>query len=142
MHATPEETEQAFYAAFTNGDLNAMMKLWARSDTTTCIHPSGPRLQGLAAIEESWRYIFAGGSDRHFELRDLRVVASPDMHVHLLEEHISIPGTNFKAPPVIATNVYQRLGDGWFLALHHASVAPSTGTAAAGPAPGDTSHLH
>ena len=62
---------------------------------------------------------------RSFALRGLQVSATDRLCVHTLEEHISVPGTAFVAPPVIATNIYQRFDTGWLMILHHASVAPT-----------------
>ncbi|MDX1433824.1 MAG: nuclear transport factor 2 family protein, partial [Gammaproteobacteria bacterium] len=65
---TPEDAEAAFYDAFQRLDLEAMMRVWADEETIVCVHPMGPRLGGRAAVAQSWREIFAGGSPMRFEL--------------------------------------------------------------------------
>lgn len=126
MFASSIAAEDAFYEAFSNADLEAMMRVWAYSFDVACIHPSGPRLEGIPAIRRSWQEIFAGGVPRGIELRGRIVVGSDDFRIHMLEENLSAPGTGFTAPPVLATNVYQRLADGWYIVLHHAGVAPQS----------------
>lgn len=120
-----EAAEEAFYAAFTAGDLEAMMAVWAPSPDIVCIHPGGPRLCGVEEIRRSWALILDPRQQRRaFNLRGLRVIGDAGQRVHLLEENIRIPDTSFVAPPVLATNVYRRDDDGWRMVLHHASVAP------------------
>ena len=53
MFATPDEAETAFYTAFANTDLDAMMLVWLDSDAVTCIHPVGPRISGHQAVRAS-----------------------------------------------------------------------------------------
>lgn len=119
------EAETAFYDAFADGDLEAMMRVWAVSFDVACIHPSGPRLEGVPEIRRSWEHIFRERVRREFTLRARRVVGNDDFRIHLLEENIAVPGTALVSPPVLATNVYQRMADGWYMVLHHASVAPA-----------------
>ncbi|WP_455235444.1 YybH family protein [Thiogranum longum] len=121
---TPEEAEQAFYDAFVNADLSAMMAVWADREFIECIHPMGDRNQGRSAVAESWRQIFDGGLRVELELSDVHRTQDALLAVHIVYEHLSIPGRNAKYPPVIATNIYQLIEDGWYLVLHHASPSP------------------
>lgn len=125
MYNSSLDAEAAFYEAFAAADLEAMMRVWAISFDVACIHPSGPRLEGVPEIRKSWELIFRERVRRRFTLRGRRVVGSDDFRIHLLEENIAVPGTALVSPPVLATNVYQRLADGWYMVLHHASVAPA-----------------
>ncbi len=124
--ATPEEAEQAFYRAFQNADLNLMMEVWAERDFVECIHPMADRVQGHAAVMDSWRQIFAGGLRVQLQLSDVHRTHDASLAIHVVYEHLRIPGQASDYPPVIATNVYQLLESGWFMVLHHAS--PSTAT--------------
>ncbi|MGR8920394.1 MAG: nuclear transport factor 2 family protein [Gammaproteobacteria bacterium] len=125
MFRSSLDAEAAFYEAFSNGDLEAMMQVWAGIAEIACIHPSGPRLEGPGEVRASWAEILAGDVVRSFELRGRQVSGGEDVRVHILEENITVPGTAFVAPPVLATNVYRLINGGWFLVLHHASVAPA-----------------
>ncbi|HEY9381620.1 MAG TPA: nuclear transport factor 2 family protein, partial [Burkholderiales bacterium] len=44
--------------------------------------------------------------------------------VHSVHENILMSGEPKARPPIIATNVYIRTGDGWRMLMHHASAAP------------------
>lgn len=124
VFTTSLDAEAAFYDAFGSGDVGAMMRVWAEGVEIACIHPSGPRLTGTASIRRSWEHILAEHMARSFDLRGRIVSGSADVRVHTLEENITVPGTRFVAPPVLATNVYQQFAGGWYMILHHASVAP------------------
>jgi ketosteroid isomerase-like protein len=137
MFASAVAAEAAFYEAFSTADLAAMMAVWAVAVDIVCIHPSGPRLEGIDEIQRSWSSILADGMPRSFALRGRLVMGTADLRIHTLEENITVPGTAFVAPPVLATNVYQRLHDGWYMILHHASVAPNA--IGSGPGPASTS---
>lgn len=126
MFASSEEAEAAFYEAFSNSDLEAMMLVWAPSDEVICVHPSGPRLEGIDAVRESWAMIFSELIVRSFDLRGLMITGSDTFRLHHLEENITVPGTSFLAPPVLAANAYQRFEHGWRMIAHHACVAPTS----------------
>jgi limonene-1,2-epoxide hydrolase len=119
--ATPEEAEQAFYRAFQNADLQLMTAVWADRDFVECIHPMADRVQGHAQVIDSWRELFAGGLRVQLQLSDVHRTQDALVAIHVVYEHLSVPGQGSDYPPVIATNVYQLLENGWFMVLHHAS---------------------
>lgn len=126
----PADAERAFYAAFAGGDFAAMMSLWAPHENIVCVHPLGPRLSGREAISESWRQILSADGQRHFEIDVKSTWQSGDLAVHMLDEVISVPGSDAQFRPVIATNVYQCIDGNWFIVEHHASIdasGPSSG---------------
>lgn len=126
MFEISEDAEEAFYAAFCVGSLDDMMQVWAPDNSIICIHPGGPRLAGVRDIRRSWAQIFQDSMPRTFTLRGRIVSGEGAQRIHLLEENIGVPGTTFVAPPVLATNIYRRLSQGWRMVMHHASVAPTS----------------
>ena len=126
MFATSEAAEEAFYAAFSVGRLDDMMRVWAPDADIICIHPGGRRLSGVQDVRRSWAQIFQDALPRTFTLRGRIVSGDGRQRIHLLEENIRVPGTTFVAPPVLATNVYRRWSQEWRMVLHHASVAPTS----------------
>jgi len=123
--ATPEEAEQAFYDAFQHSDLSAMMTVWADRDFIECIHPMGDRMQGRPAVADSWRRLFEGGLRVELELSNIHRTQDALLAVHIVYEHLHVPGQSGRYPPVIATNIYQLIDGGWRMVLHHASPSPS-----------------
>lgn len=119
---SPQEAEQAFYAAFEQNDLEAMMRVWAPTDSIVCIHPGGERLTGLEPVADSWRQILGSGSSLSFEVTLDHYVHTGDLAVHSVQERIVVDGG--LRGIVLATNAYQRLDQGWRMVLHHASPAP------------------
>jgi ketosteroid isomerase-like protein len=121
MFATPDEAEQAFYTAFANTDLTAMMAVWLESDTVTCVHPVGPRISGLQAVKAGWAEIFRNTGSLKFRLGEVSRTQDGLLAIHVLHEHISVPGESGERPPAVATNIYQLTEHGWRMILHHAS---------------------
>lgn len=119
---SPLSAESAFYDAFGRADHAAMMEVWGSSDDIVCVHPMGPRLIGRALISDSWKLILAGDSRRKFDLRPKSRTQTENIAVHVLDEIISAPGSDTQFIPVLATNIYQRIDQFWFLILHHASI--------------------
>ncbi|MEO6146603.1 MAG: nuclear transport factor 2 family protein [Sulfuriferula sp.] len=124
MYTSVELAEIAFYQAFEDADLEAMMAVWSEAPEISCIHPTGPILLGVDAIRMSWKRIFVGGSGVKVAVNVLREYASTTQVVHLVEEHLTVTGNTSQQGHVIATNVYH-LGDGgWSLVAHHGTPAP------------------
>jgi ketosteroid isomerase-like protein len=121
MFATPDEAEDAFYTAFANTNLEAMMKVWLDSDTVTCVHPVGPRISGQDAVRGSWAEIFHSSGGLKFRLSEVSRTQDALLAIHVLHEHITVPGEPGERPPAVATNIYQLSKDGWRMILHHAS---------------------
>ncbi|HEX7964262.1 MAG TPA: nuclear transport factor 2 family protein [Gammaproteobacteria bacterium] len=130
MFATPDEAEEAFYTAFANTNLDAMMAVWLDSDAITCVHPVGPRIGGAQAVRASWAEIFRNSGGLRFRLGEVNRTQDALLAIHVLHEHIIVPGEAGERPPTVATNIYQLTKEGWRMILHHAS---PVATAAASP---------
>jgi ketosteroid isomerase-like protein len=120
---TAQEAEAAFYGAFQNRDVDAMMAVWAEDDDILCIHPTGPVLAGRAAIQDSWRGIFQHSSALKFFLEERQRLHDGSLQVHVVQEYIRV-GDDPPQSPVFATNVYRLTDSGWRMVLHHASPSP------------------
>ena len=123
---TPEDAERAFYEAFSRGDLEALMAVWAEDEETVCVHPGGSRFTGLAMIRESWKQLFDTGMKFNVRISHAIRNQSMLMAVHCVFQHITVEGEDTIAPPLITTNVYIRGPQGWQLLVHHASPSPDT----------------
>ena len=109
--------------AIARGDLAALMSVWADDEEIVCIHPTGQRLSGTAAIRDSWRNIFA--NNPRIRVRVSRVVRWNSMllAVHNVVETLYIGDEQKAHGPMLATNVFQRSTNGWRLLAHHSSTA-------------------
>ena len=121
--ASAEDAEQAFYDAIGRADIDALMRLWADDDEVTCIHPGAPRLQGHAAIRESWELIFERGPV-HIRPRHLHMTQNTMCAVHSVVEEVKSPESTWKDAHILATNVFLKTPHGWRMVMHHASIAP------------------
>ncbi|HET7922574.1 MAG TPA: nuclear transport factor 2 family protein [Gammaproteobacteria bacterium] len=121
MFSTPDEAENAFYTAFANSDLEAMMSVWLPSEAITCIHPVGPRITGHKAVRVAWNEMFRNNAGLRFRLADVVRTQDALLAIHVLHEFITVPGEAAERAPAIATNIYQLTKEGWRMILHHAS---------------------
>ena len=128
--ASAGAAEAAFYAAFQARDIDAMMAVWAPNEVIECIHPMGGRLRGRHAVQRSWREIFSSGARLHIEFSRHEVIVDGATVVHIVEERITIGGATPKISTVLATNIYRRFAESWYLAVHHASPSPQPQRAA------------
>ena len=119
--ASPDEIEQQFYEALQRGDLDRLMQVWSDDEDICCVHPSGPRVIGPAAIRATFESIFANGAIG-VQPEKVRRMQTHACAVHSVLERIQV--TTPQGPQsawVTATNVYVLTGHGWRLVSHHAS---------------------
>ena len=118
------KAEDAFYDAFEQADLRAMMAVWDTHDCT-CIHPMNHRIEGFNAISDSWQLIFQSDVQLGFYLTQTRYLVEAGLAVHQVCENISFvnPVQRHEAK-MLATNVYRATAAGWKMVLHHASPVP------------------
>ena len=120
MNAASEvlAVNQAFYDAHEQRDLLGMAAVWDQTDRSVCIHPGWPILRGWAAIEDSWRRIFAGGGRNQFILTNDVLIVQDDLAWVTLDENLVDGGST---GTIAATNIYARTRTGWKLVVHHGS---------------------
>src|SRR5215469_7240672 len=118
---------RGFYDAFQSLDAEKMEAVWARDPSIICIHPGWRKLSGWGPIMLSWERIFENVFEMKFELGETDVTISGDLAVVVVEENLTQRGYDGTSrSQVIATNVYERIGDAWFMVMHHGSpvIAP------------------
>ena len=119
--SSPDDVEQQFYEALQNGDIEALMAVWADDDDIFCVHPGGPRVVGPVAIRAAFEGIFSNGSV-NAQAEKVRRVQGPACAVHSVLEQVRVmTAEGMQSAWVIATNVYMQTARGWRLAAHHAS---------------------
>jgi uncharacterized protein (TIGR02246 family) len=121
VFSSPEAAEEAFYRALQKGDLDLMMAVWEEDENISCVHPGGQRLEGRAAVRQSWEQIFTHSSGIELHLSDESRYDDQNLTVHVVHEHIRLGKDSQHQPPVIATNVYRLTDNGWRMVMHHAS---------------------
>lgn len=116
--ATLLAANEAFYAAFEAGDLDAMSEVWSHAEDAACTHPGWPTLHGWAAISASWFALFQGGPSMQLILTEARPTVVGDAGWVTVDENL-IAGT--QAQTVAALNVFVRQGGAWRMVAHHGS---------------------
>jgi ketosteroid isomerase-like protein len=116
------EANRAFYRAFESLDLEQMERVWLRDPKIVCIHPGWRMLNGWGPIMTSWERIFDSVFEMKFEVSEAEVIVSSDLAVVVTEENLTQRGYDGASrSQVLATNVYELVGQKWWLVLHHGS---------------------
>jgi len=116
------EANREFYRAFESLDLEKMERVWMRDAAIVCIHPGWRRLSGWGPVMNSWERIFDNVFEMKFEVNEVEVRMSDGLAVVVTEENLTQRGYEGVARAlVIATNVFERIGDKWWMVMHHGS---------------------
>jgi len=112
----------SFYDAFESLELEKMEAVWLQDQRIVCVHPGWRKLSGWGPVMTSWERIFDGAFEMKFELGEIDVTISGELAVLVVEENLTQRGYDgVSRSRVIATNVFQRVGDGWRMIIHHGS---------------------
>ena len=111
-----------FYEAFESLDNVRMDRLWSQQEYVTCIHPGWNLRVGWPAVRDSWVLIFNNTFSMKFALTEIQVQVAGDMAWVICTENItSRQGEMNQESQVLATNLYERVEQGWKIIHHHGS---------------------
>jgi ketosteroid isomerase-like protein len=117
-----EIANQGFYRAFESLDIAQMDPVWSHQDYVTCIHPGWTVRVGWPSVRDSWVLIFNNTFVMKFELTDMQIQVAGDVGWVICTENItSRQGETVQESQVLATNLYERVGERWMLIHHHGS---------------------
>lgn len=128
-----DETElllanDAFYAAFAQGDATAMDDLWARHHAVACLHPGWPPLDERDKIMQSWRGILANPPKPPIAVLNPRAFLLGETGVVVCWEAIG-------QVHLVATNLFVREAGRWRMALHQSGQTDHAPKREATPSP-------
>jgi len=113
---------RAFYDAFESLDAEKMEAVWLKDPRIICIHPGHRKLSGWGPIMTSWEAILDNVFEMKFELGEIEVMISGDLAIVVVEENLTQRGYDgAQRINVLATNVFERVGNAWFMVMHHGS---------------------
>jgi ketosteroid isomerase-like protein len=116
------EANRKFYDAFESLDIGKMDEVWAHLDYVTCVHPGWGLRSEWPAIRDSWVLIFNNTFSMKFELTESIVQVAGDMAwVICSENNTSQQSDEPQHARVLATNLFERIGDEWLMIHHHGS---------------------
>jgi len=116
------QANRNFYRAFESLDIENMEKVWLKDRQIVCIHPGWRKLAGWGPVMESWERIFEGVFEMKFDIGDVDVIMTGELAVLVVEENLTqrnYDGT--MKTQVLTTNVFERVGNEWFMVMHHGS---------------------
>jgi ketosteroid isomerase-like protein len=119
---------QEFYHAFESLDIGRMDRIWAQQEYVTCIHPGWTLRIGWPAVRDSWVLIFNNTFSMKFDLTEIQVQIAGDVAWVICTENItSRQGEATQESRVLATNLYERVGEQWKIIHHHGSPVMGSG---------------
>ena len=115
-------SNQAFYDAFGDRDLKVMTSLWWQGSTSLCIHPGGGVILGWEEIKASWDAIFRNTDALEIDFEIVKAEVDNSLAYVVVREIVlqASSGRRMKAQS-IATNVFQKMAQKWYLVQHHGS---------------------
>jgi len=113
---------EAFYRAFEKKDIDAMDEIWSQGTGSLCVHPGWNILRGWKQVRNSWVKIFQNTPYIEINTDIISTEIRGNIAYVVLVENIMqvIKGSRIEAES-LATNVFELLGDKWYLVHHHAS---------------------
>ncbi|MEC4891695.1 MAG: nuclear transport factor 2 family protein [Oscillatoria sp. PMC 1051.18] len=112
----------AFYYAFEKKDIQAMSKVWSSGTGSLCVHPGGKIIQGWNDIHTSWEKIFQATQYLEIDTEIIAVEVSGDLgYVVLRENVLQISRGRRLQAQSIATNIFAKMSQKWYMVHHHAS---------------------
>lgn len=113
---------EAFYRAFEKKDLEAMGRVWSQGTGITCIHPGRKAIAGWQNVRNSWQRILAGSSYLEIEVEMISIEVEENLaYVVLVEKVLQIVGGRRFEAQSIATNIFRKMAQQWYLVHHHGS---------------------
>ena len=111
-----------FYEAFETLDIMRMDRVWAQQEYVTCIHPGWTLRSDWPEVRDSWVLIFNNTFSMKFDLSEVMIQVAGDMAwVICVESITSQQADEPQEAKVLATNLFERIGDEWLLIHHHGS---------------------
>jgi ketosteroid isomerase-like protein len=117
----------AYYAAFEEGDLDAMSALWVDGPyaaSAWVVHPGMRPLRGRDRVLRSYAAAMASTTYLQFVLTEVAPTVVGDLAVVGCVENVlaaESDGAPLGGGTIVATNVLRRTGQGWRVAGHHGS---------------------
>lgn len=113
---------ESFYRAFEKKDIEAMSKVWSQGTGSLCIHPGSQLLQGWKEIRNSWELIFQNTDYLEIDIEVVSTEVDTEIAYVVLNENVLqvSQGRSLKAQS-LATNLFQKLAQKWYLVHHHGS---------------------
>ena len=107
------EANRDFYRAFSEGNFDAMSRVWAVRAPVVCMHPGLPPIVGRSSVLDSWKQVLRPAAEWEMSCRAARAhVRGESAFVTCLE------ASGDKPAHLAATNVFV-LEDGQWRMVHH-----------------------
>lgn len=115
-------TNQVFYQAFEQMDLEAMAPIWSKEPNVTCIHPGRAALRGWDQIRFSWDQIFRNTRQLEVAADVISTEVRGNIAFVVLVENLVqvVPERRIEIQGMV-TNIFEYDGSNWVLIHRHTS---------------------
>jgi len=112
----------AFYRAFEKKDIEAMSAIWSKGTASLCIHPGRDVIRGWDRVRSSWEQIFRSTQYLEINTKVISTEVNGDLaYVVLVEEVMQVLDRRQMKAESMATNIFTRMANQWYLIHHHGS---------------------
>ena len=113
---------KAFYRAFEKKDIEAMSGVWSKGTASLCVHPGRKVIKGWDGIRSSWEQIFNAAQYLEIDIQIISTELNGDIgYIVLVETVLQVVGRRRLQAESIATNIFTKMANHWYLIHHHGS---------------------
>jgi ketosteroid isomerase-like protein len=121
-----EKINAQFYKALESCDIKAMDDVWLQEPWVRCVHPGSDLIVGWDEIRQSWSEIFRNTRGMRLSISNLFIKVIGEMAwVECTENIATFFDQGFTSGQALATNLYMKTQQQWFMIHHHASPLPT-----------------
>lgn len=132
--AEVEAAHRAFYHAWEQGDLDAMLGCWLDDDEVSCVFPGAEPVHGTPAVRRQWEQLLGLTQGIQFLFEQVVVALRGDVAVLTCVESAMAPGAfelgslapfpdelaHLPSARLAVTSTFVRTADGWKVCQHMA----------------------
>ncbi|MEL6223985.1 MAG: nuclear transport factor 2 family protein [Cyanobacteria bacterium J06627_8] len=117
-----QAANEAFYRAFEKKDIEAMEHACSKGAGCLCVHPGRSPLKGWDEIRRSWVQIFKNTQYLEIDIDVKETEINGAIAFVVLTETVrQVASGRQMVAQSVATNIFEKMGDRWYLIHHHGS---------------------
>ena len=120
------KVNEMFYKALGTRDLELMKEIWILDERAGCVHPGWTILRSWENIYQSWENIFDPEDQVDINLSQINInIKNKRAWLTCVQEMVYIKRDPSMFNLSQSTNIFEKIGDKWFMVVHHASPIPA-----------------
>ena len=125
LESQVEHVNSEFYRILESGSIEEMDGVWLQEDWVKPVHPGWGVISGWRHVRESLKAILEDPRDMRMIPTEIWTRVSGDVAWLVCTENLTLYyEESFESSQAIATNLFFRKDDHWYMVYHHASTMP------------------